>query len=219
MEKNMPPEIDVPEEECDCPDCVDERNGIDGSIYSNERIEDFLIGTRRISIVGKIDEVLSANVCDRLQMLSVIKEPIYIYVNSPGGCLSSGYAIIDQMSISQCPIYTIVRGQAHSMGAIIAAYGDKGCRYAMSNSSIMLHGLIIQDSPGSLDQYKEMITYSENDFRRKMKNLAGRLKLSTKQLMGLLEKTKWMSPKQAIKIGLIDGIWNKRLEQTANKGS
>ena len=149
-------------------------------------------------------------------MLSVVKEPIYIYINSPGGCLSSGYSIIDQMSISQCRIYTIIRGQAHSMGAIIAAFGDKGCRYAMSNSSIMLHGMVIQDSPGSIDQYKEMISYSERDFHRKMKELAKRLKLSTKQLIELLEKTKWMSPRQAIEIGLIDGIWSKRLERVVN---
>lgn len=216
----MPPEIDVPDEGgCDCPDCIAERAGASGSIYSNPGVEDFLIRTGRVSIVGKIDEIMSAHVCDRLQMLSVIKEPIYIYINSPGGCLSAGYAIIDQMSISQCPIYTIVRGQAHSMGAIIAAFGNKGCRYAMPNSSIMLHDMIIQDSPGSICQYKEMIAYSERDFRRKMKELAKRLKLSTKQLMDLLEKTKWMSPKQAIEIGLIDGIWNKRLERTANKGS
>jgi len=140
-----------------------------------------------------------------------------MYINSPGGCLSSGYAIIDQMLACRYPIYTIIRGQGHSMGAMIAAFGTKGHRYATPNSSIMLHSVIIQNPPDSIDRHTAMMNYLIEDSNRKVANLAKRLKLTTKQLTELMNTTKWMSPKQAIKIGLIDGIWTPRLERSVSR--
>ena len=149
-------------------------------------------------------------------MFSLKKEPVYLYINSQGGCLSSGYAIIDQMLACRCPIYTIVRGQAHSMGAMIAAFGTKGYRYSTPNSSIMLHSVVIQTPPESIDRHTRMINYAKEDYLRKVTNLAKRLKLTAKQLTELMNQTEWMSPKQAIKVGLIDGIWTPRMEQAVD---
>lgn len=202
-------------EKCDCPDCIDEVNI---PICQDEMVEDFLIRTRRIMLVGEINEIVSTHICNQLQMLSLIKEPIYLYINSPGGDLSSGYGIIDQMMISPCPIYTIIRGQAHSMGAIIAAFGERGHRYSTPNSSIMLHSIIIQNPPNPIETHTIMTDYIQKDYLRKIVNFAKRLKITAKQLKELMNKTQWLSPEQAIKIGLIDGIWNTRLEQALNKG-
>jgi ATP-dependent Clp protease protease subunit len=104
------------------------------------------------------------------------------------------------------------------MGAVIAAFGEKGHRYATPNSSVMLHSLTIQNPPTSLEHHTEMITYIRDDYKKKMIDMAKRLRLNTKQLMELMNKTKWMSPKQAIKIGLIDKIWTPQMEQAVNKG-
>jgi ATP-dependent Clp protease protease subunit len=188
------------------------------SIPTDDIIENFLLRTRRLLLVGEINEVSSTYVCNYLQGFSLINEPVYMYINSHGGCLASGYAIVDQMLACGCPVYTIVRGQAHSMGAIIAAFGTKGHRYATPNSSIMLHSITIQNPPSSIEHHIEAITYIQNDYRKKITDMAKRLKLNTKQLMELMNETKWMSPKQATEIGLIDKIWTPRMEQTVNKG-
>lgn len=181
-------------------------------------VEDFLIQTRRILLIGEIDEMASTYICSYLQLLSLKKQPIYLYINSPGGCLSSGYAIIDQMLACNCPVYTIVRGQAHSMGAIIAAFGKRGHRYSTPNSSMMLHSVTIQSPPDSIENHTSMIDYIKADYDRKVRSLAKRLKLTPTQLTKIMNETLWMSPKHAIKIGLIDHIWTPSMERTINKG-
>lgn len=186
-------------------------------ISVDEIIEEFLVRTRRLSIVGEINEITSTHICNYLQLFSLLKEPIYIYIHSPGGCMASGYAIIDQMLACSCPIYTIVRGQAHSMAAMIAAFGTKGCRYATTNSSMMLHSVIIQNQTESIERHSKMTGHVEEDYSRKVASLARRTELTVKQLTKLMNETEWMSPRQAIKIGLIDGIWTPRMEQNINK--
>lgn len=186
-------------------------------IQLDEIVEEFLVRTRRLLVVGEINEIVSTHICGYLQLFSLRKEPVYMYINSPGGCLASGYAIVDQMLACRCPIHTIVRGQGHSMAAMIAAFGTKGCRYATPNSSLMLHSFIIQNDPDSIERYNKMIGYLEEDYNRKVAALAKRMKVTTKQLLQLMSNTKWMSPEQAIKIGMIDGIWTPRMEQAINK--
>lgn len=187
-------------------------------VILSELVEEFLAKTRRLLVVGEINEVLSAHVCSYLQLFSLRPDPIYMYINSPGGCLSAGYAIVDQMLACGCPVYTIVRGQGHSMGAIIAAFGAKGHRYATPNSSLMLHSVIVNSPPGAIEQHNEMTEYFQADYRRKVTDLSRKIKLTTTQLLSLMKTTKWMSPKQAIKIGIIDSIWTPRMEKSINKG-
>lgn len=187
-------------------------------IQLDEYVEDFMIRTRRILVVGEIDEIASAHICTNLQLFSTKKDPVYMYINSPGGCLSSGYAIVDQMLACRCPVYTIVRGQGHSMGAIIAGFGEKGHRYATHNSSIMLHSIIIQSSADSIERYIAMTEYLRADYDKKTKELAKRLKINSRQLVEMMSHTKWMSPTQAIKIGLIDAVWTPKMERSIDKG-
>jgi len=187
-------------------------------IQLDEIVEEFMVRTRRLLVVGEINEIASTHICSYLQLFSLRKEPVYMYINSPGGCLASGYAIIDQMLACRCPIHTIVRGQSHSMAAMIAAFGAKGHRYATPNSSMMLHSVIIQSSPDSIERHGQMTGYLEEDYKRKVAALARRMKVTTKQLLQLMSETKWMSPQQAVKVGMIDGIWTPRMEQAVSKG-
>lgn len=180
-------------------------------------VDEFLIRTRRLLLFGTIDEVMSAQICSYLQLLALTDDPIYMYINSPGGCMSSGYAIIDQMLVCGCPVHTVVRGCAHSMAGIIAAYGDKGCRHATPNSSLMLHSLIISSPPDFIEKHVIGIDYIKKDYDRKVCDLASRLKIRPKKLAELLRDTKWMSPEQAIKIGLIDSLWTPQMEQKVDR--
>lgn len=188
------------------------------AIQLDEIVEELLIRTRRLMVVGEVNEIMSTHICSYLQLFSLKPDPVFMYINSPGGCLSSGYAIIDQMAACKCPIYTIVRGQGYSMAAMIAAFGAKGHRYSTPNSSMMLHSVMVQNGPDSIERHGQMTQYIEDDYKRKVSDLARRMKLNAKQLRELMQQTSWMSPKQAIKIGLIDGIWTPRMEQAVNKG-
>lgn len=204
------------EEGCDCPDC---REVTDTYAYQDGLTENFLVRTRRIVLVGEINEISATHVCNQLQMFSLTKEPVYLYINSPGGSLGDGYSIIDQMMLSPCPVWTIIRGQSHSMAAIIAAFGEKGHRYAMLNSSIMLHSIIIQNPPNAhLEDHERMMCYTKKDWEKKVADLAKRLTITTKQLKELMNKTQWLSPGQAIKIGLIDGIYTSHIDKILNQG-
>ncbi len=180
-------------------------------------VEDFLARTRRLLLVGEINEMSSTHVCSYLQVYSTSRAPVYMYINSPGGCISAGYAIVDQMLACRCPIVTIVRGQAHSMGAMIAAYGTKGSRFSTPNSSFMLHSISIQHPPCPIEQQTIMIDYANMDYRDKIRNLAKRMKINRNKLEDLMSKTMWMSPRQAIKIGLIDGIWTPQKERVVSR--
>lgn len=188
-------------------------------IQLDELVDEFLVKTRRLLVVGEIDEISSTHICSYLQLFSLKPNPVYMYINSPGGCLASGYAIIDQMLACRCPIITVVRGQAHSMGAMIAAFGKKGHRYATPNSSLMLHSIVIQNASGTIEHHKEMTDHLQDDYRRKVADLSKRMNVTTKQLLSLMQDTKWMSPKQAIRIGVIDGIWTPRMEKSIDKRS
>lgn len=206
-------------EKCE-PDTEYPRDNEESSTPVNlgELVEDFLVRTRRLLLVGPIDESSSIHICSYLQMFSLNTKPVYMYINSPGGCVSAGYAIIDQMLSCRCPIHTIIRGQAHSMGAIIAAFGQKGHRYAMPNASIMLHSMILNNAPDPIEKHNTMMDFINEDYSRKIKNLAKRLGTTPKQLKILMNETKWMSPKDAIKEGLIDNIWTPKKERSINKG-
>lgn len=182
----------------------------------DELLDDYMLRTRRLWIVGEINEFMATSVCSYLQMLSLINDPIYLYINSPGGCVASGYAIIDQILACKSPVYTIVRGQAQSMGAIIAAFGSKGHRYISPNSSMMLHAMIIHYPPDTIDKHIGMIDFAKNDYISKVTSLARRMKISKKQLLASMEATQWMSPKHAIKIGLVDHIWTSKMERSLN---
>lgn len=208
--KKEPREIDPHEGECNCPDQT-------LPLGLDTVVEDFLRRTRRILVVGEIDDIAAAHICSYLQVFSITKEPIYMYINSPGGSLYAGYAIIDQMLACLGPVVTIVRGTAHSMGAIIAAYGTKGHRYATPNSSLMLHSITIHNPATCLEQHKKMFDYTQLDYDKKVAALAKKIGTTKKKLDVIMSGTTWMQAKQAIKIGLIDGIWTAKKERAVTR--
>lgn len=180
--------------------------------------EDSLVQSRRIQLVGEITDNTALYINSHLQNFATKKDPVLIYITSPGGDLSSGYAIIDQIELSPFPVYTIIRGQANSMAAIIAAYGTKGCRFITKNSLVMMHEMLVASAEmANVREHKLSIDYMHADFVKKIKDLSKKTKLTFKQFSEILSKTKWMDAKEATRIGIVDGIWTKQLEKQFSK--
>lgn len=188
-----------------------------GSCQLSESLADFLIDTRRIQIFDDIDDKASSQTIATLQLFDIQSElPVYIYLNSFGGYTSDGFAIIDQMLLMKCPVFTIVMGCAYSMAAFIAAFGTNGCRFATKHSRIMFHPTSIALDQDYLEQQHKLV-----DFERKMsatydKELADRLKLNAAQFKKLCEKGYWIDASMAKKQKIIDGIWTPDMEHKVN---
>ena len=135
-------------------------------------------------------------------------EPIYLIINTPGGHVTDGLAILDALNGAKamgCDVYTIATGMAASMGAFLLAAGTKGCRYSTPNAEIMLH----QPLGGVSGQATDMVIVVDNIVKTKellTKHLADFTGQSAEDLAPKLERDYIMSPKQALKEGVIDGI-------------
>lgn len=174
---------------------------------------EYLLKKRKLFLTSEITEETSDFVCMNLQFFAQSNEPVYLYICSPGGELFAGYAIIDQMELSPFPIYTIVRGQAASMGAIIAAHGTHGHRYITARSSMMVHPIsITQNGEERIEEHKNRIIFYEEFYKKIIKRLAKRINISYNELSSAIADTTWMDSDGAIDLGLIDHIWTKKLE-------
>lgn len=131
--------------------------------------------------------------------------PIRLYINSPGGAVIDGFAVIDTMKMVKSPVYTHVTGMAASMGAMLLACGEKGHRTALEHSNIMIH----QPSGGSEGKSDDMEIALEQ-MRKCKKNLyetlASRTGKSYDEIEKACVKDNWMTPEEAKDFGLIDEI-------------
>ena len=165
-----------------------------------------LLKDRIVFINGEIDSELSNTVVAQLLFLeSVDKAPINVYINSPGGCVTSGLAIYDTMQLISAPIHTVCVGMACSMAAILLAAGSAGCRSALPNCEIMIH----QPSGGFWGQTTDMIITTEL-MKRCKQTLIDLLSTHTKQKAKKLEKDMerdyFMSAKEAKDYGIVDKV-------------
>ncbi len=134
---------------------------------------------------------------------------ISLYINSPGGSITSGMAIYDTMQFIKCDVSTICIGLAASMGAFLLAAGAKGKRYALPNSEIMIH----QPSGGTQGQVTDMRIHIERITRVKA-NLNAILAEATGQPLSRIEndteRDTFMSAQDAKEYGIIDDVYTKR---------
>ena len=130
---------------------------------------------------------------------------ISLYINSPGGSISAGMAIHDTMQYIKCDVSTICLGMAASMGAFLLAGGTKGKRFALPNSTIMIH----QPSGGAQGQATEIQIVADHIAKTK-RTLNEILAANTGQPLEVVEKDtdrdNYMSAEEALAYGLIDGV-------------
>lgn len=121
----------------------EEKSEKKGSSLSQE-IFDSAVKERKIYLWSEIDDKVAERIVRQLlYMNSISADPITMYINSPGGVISSGLAVYDAMKAIQAPVATIVCGLAASMGSFLAATGTKGMRYAWPHAKILIHQPLI----------------------------------------------------------------------------
>ena len=137
---------------------------------------------------------------------------IYFYINSPGGSITDGMAIVDTMNYIKCPVETVCVGLAASMGAVLLTAGEKGKRFAMPNSEIMIHQPLI--GGGGLQGQATEIKIHADHLVRTREKLNKFLSERTGKPLDVIEKDterdNYMTAEDALEYGLIDGIMTKR---------
>ena len=134
---------------------------------------------------------------------------ISLYINSPGGSVTDGFAIFDTMNYIKCDVSTICMGMAASMGAFLLSAGTKGKRYALPNSDIMIH----QPSGGAQGQATDMLIHTQHiiDTKKKLNEI---LAANTGQPYDVIakdtERDNFMTAQEALEYGLIDKVITNR---------
>ena len=137
---------------------------------------------------------------------------INLYINSPGGSVTDGLAIVDTMNYIKCPVSTTCIGIAASFGAVLLANGEKGKRYATPNAEILIHQPLI-GGHGITGQTTDIKIHAENMIKtreRLNKILSDRTGKPLEQIMQDTERDHYMTAEEALEYGLIDEILTKR---------
>lgn len=170
-----------------------------------------LLKERVIFLVGQVEDHMANLVVAQLLFLEAEnpEKDIHLYINSPGGSVTAGMSIYDTMQFIKPQVNTICIGQACSMGAFLLAAGEKGKRYCLPNSRVMIH----QPSGGAQGQATDILIHAEN-----IKDTKDRLNRILAQHSGKpvetvaadTERDNFMNAQQALEYGLIDEILEKR---------
>lgn len=169
-----------------------------------------LLKDRIVMLSGEINDDVASAVVAQLLFLEAEdpQKDIYMYINSPGGVVTSGFSIYDTMNYIKPDVCTICMGQAASMGAFLLSSGAKGKRYALPNARIMIH----QPLGGASGQATEIEIQTKEILRLK-KNLNQILAGNTGQKLAKIEKDTdrdfFMSSEEAAKYGLVDKVLEK----------
>jgi ATP-dependent Clp protease protease subunit len=170
-----------------------------------------LLKERIVFVVGSIGDNIATLVTAQLLYLESEnpKKEIYLYINSPGGLVNAGLGVYDTMQYIKSPVSTLCIGQASSMGSFLLAAGEKGKRFSLPNSRIMVH----QPSAGFQGQATDIEIHANEimSLKRKLNEIyskhTGR---SVEEIKNALERDKFMTPQEAKEFGLIDKVVERR---------
>ena len=170
-----------------------------------------LLKERIIFVVGPVDDNMSTLICAQLLFLESEnpKKDISMYINSPGGIVTSGLAIYDTMQYIKPDVSTVCFGQAASMGSLLLASGEKGKRYSLPNSRIMLH----QPSGGFQGQATDIEIHAKEilDLKSRLNEIYNKhTGKTTKEIEKALDRDNFLKPEDAKNFGLIDHVVDKR---------
>jgi ATP-dependent Clp protease protease subunit len=175
-----------------------------------------LLKERVVFVVGPIDDYMANLIVAQLLFLESENpdKDIHLYINSPGGIITSGLSILDTIRFIKPDVSTLCIGQAASMGAVLLAAGKKGKRYALPHSRVMIH----QPSGGAQGQATDIeiqakeILYMRERLNKVMADCTGQ---PVDKIARDVERDLFMSADQAKDYGIIDGILERRIPATA----
>ena len=170
-----------------------------------------LLKERIIFVTGGIDDGMAALITSQLLFLESEnpKKEIAMYINSPGGYVSSGLAIYDTMQFIRCPVSTVCIGQAASMGSLLLAAGEPGVRFALPNARVMLH----QPSGGYSGVATDIERHAEEiiDLKRRLNNIYVK---HTGQEYDVIERKldrdTFLTAEEAQEFGIVDKVFERR---------
>jgi ATP-dependent Clp protease protease subunit len=170
-----------------------------------------LLRERIIFVNGPVDDSVSALVCAQLLFLEAESpnKEVAIYINSPGGVVTSGLAIYDTMQFVKCPIATLCMGTARSMGSFLLMAGTPGRRAALANASILLH----QPSGGFQGQASDIERHAADILavKRRMNELYARhCGRSYEEVERTLDRDHFMTAEEARDWGIVDHVYASR---------
>jgi ATP-dependent Clp protease protease subunit len=178
-----------------------------------------LLKERIIFITGPVEDNMASLIVAQLLFLEAEnpKKEISMYINSPGGLVTSGLAIYDTMLFIRPPISTLCIGQAASMGSLLLTAGAKGIRYALPNARIMMH----QPSGGFQGQVTDIMLHAQEILNLKKRLNEIYVKHTGQPLKTIedaLERDKFLTAEGAKEFGLVDAVIDKRpIEEPAAK--
>ena len=177
-----------------------------------------LLKERVIFVTGAVEDYMASLVTAQLLFLEADnpKKEISMYINSPGGVVTSGMAIYDTMQYIRAPVATLCIGQAASMGSLLLAAGEKGMRYALPNARIMVH----QPSGGFQGQASDIERHAQEilDMRARLNKIyVTHTGQSLRKIEDALERDTFMTAEQAQEFGLVDKVIEDRGTEVAGE--
>ena len=175
-----------------------------------------LLRERIVFITGGIEDHMASLITAQLLFLESEnpKKDIFMYINSPGGVVTSGLAIYDTMQFIRPPVSTLCTGQAASMGSLLLAAGEKDMRFTLPNSRIMVH----QPSGGFQGQATDIMLHAQEILNLKKRLNEIYVKHTGqpyKAIEDALERDKFLTAEMARDFGLVDKVIDKRPEEAS----
>lgn len=171
-----------------------------------ELVDEKLLEQRKVFLWGMVHDESAKHVIDRLLYLDMISdEEIQLYINSPGGYVTSGFAIYDTIKSLRSPVSTICSGLAASMGSILLSVGKKGRRFIQPHARVMIH----QPSGGAQGQASNIEIQAKEILLTKeigAKILAENCGQSFEKIMKDFNRDYWMGAEESIEYGIVDAV-------------
>ena len=177
-----------------------------------------MLKDRIIFLTGPVDDAMAMSITAQLLFLESEnpKKEIYMYINSPGGVVTSGMAIYDTMQYIKSPVSTVCMGQAASMGSLLLCAGHPDMRIALPNARVMVH----QPSGGFRGQASDIQRHA-NDILALKKRLNEIYVKHTGKKYAVIEKTldrdHFMTAEQALDFGIVDHVYSSRTDNKKTK--
>ena len=170
-----------------------------------------LLRDRVIFLNGEVNDVVSALVCAQLLFLEAENpdKPIHLYINSPGGVITSGLAMYDTMQFIKSPVHTLCMGTARSMGSFLLMAGEPGHRMALPNASLHVHQPLggVQGQASDIRIHAEEMLRTKDRVTRLYAQHCGR---SYEEVERDLDRDRFMTAEEAREWGLIDKVLDRR---------
>ncbi len=171
-----------------------------------DQIDNVLLKERKIFLWGMVDDDSAKHVVDRLLYLdSLNNEEIKLYINSPGGYVTSGFSMYDTIKAVKSPVSTICTGLAASMGSLLLSAGEKGRRFIQPHARVMIH----QPSGGARGQASDIEITAQEILKTKELSaqiLADNCGQSFEKIMKDFNRDHWMGAEESVEYGIVDGV-------------